>query len=183
MLPLSVSWQRILHRNYKSLNHTLPISPTTANIKSSNHPLSIHWPTSNSSTTNFPWLTSTLQSNSVNCVVAPNAFKITPRQGPRTENTCHMFAISPVHWSPGWTPQKTNHVTATQPAHWRADRCLTTSYNIRPIVVYAYRGMFIEPLPSNALSKSVTICQDTNRKHQVMILWMRDASSMATRWR
>jgi hypothetical protein len=54
-------------------------------------------------------------------------------------------------------PQKTHHVTATQPAHWRADRCLATSYNIRPIVACAYRGVFMEPLPNNALSKSVTM--------------------------
>jgi hypothetical protein len=61
------------------------------------HTLSLNWPTSNSSTTNFPWLTSTLQSNSLKCVAAPNFFKITPRHGPRTENICHMFALPPVH--------------------------------------------------------------------------------------
>jgi hypothetical protein len=64
---------------------------TTAHIKSSNHTLSLHRLTSNSSTTNFPWLTSTLQSNSVNCVVASNVFRITPRHGPRTENTAPLL--------------------------------------------------------------------------------------------
>jgi hypothetical protein len=54
-------------------------------------------------------------------------------------------------------PQKTHNVTATQLAHWRADRCLTRSYNIRPIVACAYRGVFIELLPSNAFNISVTI--------------------------
>jgi hypothetical protein len=49
-------------------------------------------------------------------------------------------------------------VTPTQLVHWRADCCLAMSYNIRPIVACAYRGMFIEPLSSNDLSKSPTIC-------------------------
>jgi hypothetical protein len=53
--------------------------------------------------------------------------------------------------------QKTPHVTATQPDHWRADCCLATSYNFRPFVACAYREVFIEPLPSNALRKSVTV--------------------------
>jgi hypothetical protein len=50
-----------------------------------------------------------------------------------------------------------NHEIAIQRVHWRADYCLPTSYNFRPIVASAYRGVLIEPLPSNALSKSVTI--------------------------
>jgi hypothetical protein len=57
-------------------------------MKSSNHPLILHRQTSDSSsTTNFPWPTSNLQSNSVNCVVAPNVFKITHRHGPRSQKT------------------------------------------------------------------------------------------------
>jgi hypothetical protein len=57
-------------------------------------------------------------------------------------------------------PQKTYHLTATRPAHWRADRCLATNYNIHSIVECAYRGVFIESLSSNALSKSVTILNE-----------------------
>jgi hypothetical protein len=45
---------------------------------------------------------------------------------------------------------------ATQLVRWHADCCLATNCNIRPIVVCANRGMFIEPLPSSALSRSVT---------------------------
>jgi hypothetical protein len=41
-------------------------------------------------------------------------------------------------------PQKTHHLTATQPAHWSAHRCLSKSYNIRPIFASAYCGVFIE---------------------------------------
>jgi hypothetical protein len=48
-------------------------------------------------------------------------------------------------------------VIAISPAHWRADCWLATSYNICPVVACAYRGVFIEPLPSNDLSKSDTI--------------------------
>jgi hypothetical protein len=54
--------------------------------------------------------------------------------------------------------ENTSHVIAISPVHWRADCCLATSYNIRPIVACPYRGAFIEPLPSNALRKSGTIC-------------------------
>jgi hypothetical protein len=53
--------------------------------------------------------------------------------------------------------QKAHHVTATQLVHWRSDCCLATSYNIRPTIACANRGVFIEPLPSNVLSKSITI--------------------------
>jgi hypothetical protein len=53
--------------------------------------------------------------------------------------------------------ENTRHVTANQPAYWRADCCLATTYNIRPIVSCAYRGVFIEPLRSNALSTSVKL--------------------------
>jgi hypothetical protein len=34
------------------------------------------------------------------------------------------------------------------------------SYNVRPIVACAYRGVFVEQLPSNALSEFVTIIID-----------------------
>jgi hypothetical protein len=54
-------------------------------------------------------------------------------------------------------PQKTHHMIATQQVHWRSDRCIATSYNIHTIVACAYRGVFIEWLRSNALSKSVTV--------------------------
>jgi hypothetical protein len=47
------------------------------------------------------------------CVVAPNVFKITPWHGPRIKNTCHVFAISPAHWSAGWTQRK--HITWPPP--------------------------------------------------------------------
>jgi hypothetical protein len=53
--------------------------------------------------------------------------------------------------------ENTSHMIATQPVHWCVGCCLATSYNILPIVTCAYCGVFIEPLPSNALSKSVTI--------------------------
>jgi hypothetical protein len=126
-------------------------------MKSSNHTLSLHRPTSkSSSTTNFPWLISAFQSNSVNCVVAPHVFKMIHRHWPPTESTSRVRYLASIlaRWL---EQQKINHVTATQPAHWRTDRCLARSYNISPIVARAYRGMFIEPLPSNALSKSVAI--------------------------
>jgi hypothetical protein len=55
------------------------------------------------------------------------------------------------------TTQKTRHVIDTQLIHWCADCYLETSYNIRPIIACAYRGVFIEPLPGNDLSKSVTM--------------------------
>lgn len=48
-------------------------------------------------------------------------------------------------------------MTAISPVHWRDYCCLATSHNIHPIVACAYRGVFIEPLPSNALSISVTL--------------------------
>jgi hypothetical protein len=50
------------------------------------------------------------------------------------------------------TTQKTSHVIAISPVHWRPDCCLATSYNSRPIVACAYRGVFIEPLPVNAFT-------------------------------
>jgi hypothetical protein len=53
--------------------------------------------------------------------------------------------------------QKTHQVIATQLVYWCACCCLATSYNVRPIVACAYREVFIEPLPSNDLSISVTI--------------------------
>jgi hypothetical protein len=130
---------------------------TTAHIKSSYHPLTLHRSTSNSSsTTNFPRLTSVFQSNSLNCVVAPNVFKVTPRHAPLTEN---MWGVRyPASSSARWLDlQKTHHATTTQLVHWRVDCCIATGYNICLIVACAYRGMFIEPLPSSALSKSVTI--------------------------
>jgi hypothetical protein len=104
-----------------SLNHTLQISLYYSTHKVFKSHVNLHQLTS-----------CTLQSNSVSCVVAPNVFKITPRHGPRTKHTCHVFAILPAHCALAG-PQKTHHVTATQPAHWRADRCLATSYNIRPL--------------------------------------------------
>jgi hypothetical protein len=65
------------------------------------------------------------------------------------------YPASPLaHWL---DLQKTHHVTATQLVHWLADCCLATSCNILPIVACAYRGMSIEPLVSNALSKPVKI--------------------------
>jgi hypothetical protein len=64
------------------------------------------------------------------------------------------FAVPLARWL---DPEKEHDVTATQSAHWRVDGCLATSYNIRPIVACAYRGVFIQPLPSNALSKSVIL--------------------------
>jgi hypothetical protein len=113
-------------------------------MKSSNHPLNLHRPISIfSSTTIFPWLISTLQSNSDNCVVAPNVFKITPRHGPRTENTCHMFAISPVHWRAGCSLQKT-HVT------WQLRTVAVTSLHLR-------KSVFTEPFPRNGLHKPVVL--------------------------
>jgi hypothetical protein len=160
MFPLSVSCQRILYRNYKK-SHLITHSQchcTAAHTKSSNHTLRLHRSTSNSSsTTKFPWLTSTFQSNSLNCVVPPNVFKITPRHGPRTEYTRHVFAIPPVHWRAGWSYRKKTSCDR-YPVHWRKDCCLATSYNIRAIVTCAYRGVFIEPLPSNALNKSIILC-------------------------
>jgi hypothetical protein len=113
---LSVSWERILTQEMQ-LSHSR-YHYTTGHIKSSNHILSLHWPTSNSvSTKNFPWLISTLQSNSPKCILASNV-KIIRRHGPRTENTCHVFAISTVHWRAGCCLQKTRCVTAT---HWCGD--------------------------------------------------------------
>jgi hypothetical protein len=53
--------------------------------------------------------------------------------------------------------QKTHHMAVTEPAYWRAGRCLATNYTIRPIFARAYRGVSIEQLPSNALSKSIII--------------------------
>jgi hypothetical protein len=44
-------------------------------------------------------------------------------------------------------------VIAISPVHWRADCCPARSYNIRPIVEYAFRGVSIEPFPGNALIK------------------------------
>jgi hypothetical protein len=64
--------------------------------------------------------------------------------------------------------QKAHHVTATHLVHWRADCFLAISYDIRPIVACAYRGEFIEPLPSNALSKSVTIFANTPTSSQTL---------------
>jgi hypothetical protein len=52
---------------------------------------------------------------------------------------------------------ETHHVTATQLVHWRADCCLPKSYNILSTVACRYRGVFIELLPGDALSKSVKI--------------------------
>jgi hypothetical protein len=66
-----------------------------------------------------------------------NRFSLYRRRKDHTENTNHLISISPVHW--------------------RAVCCLATSYNIRPIVASAYGGVFIEPLRSNTLSKSVKI--------------------------
>jgi hypothetical protein len=45
----------------------------------------------------------------LNCVVAPNVFKITPRHGPRTEKACHVFVLPSVHWRAGRTYRK--HIT------------------------------------------------------------------------
>jgi hypothetical protein len=58
--------------------------------------------------------------------------------------------------------ENTSHVIATQRVHWRANCCLAESYKIRPIVAGAYRGMFIEKFPNNALSKFVTIFKQWN---------------------
>jgi hypothetical protein len=48
--------------------------------------------------------------------------------------------------------ENTSQAIPTQRVHWRADCCLATSYNIRPIVACAYRGGFIDPLPDNVLT-------------------------------
>jgi hypothetical protein len=66
----------------------------------------------------------------------------------------HYPAISLARWL---DLQKTLHVTTTQLVHWCADCCLGTSYGIRPIVACAYFAVFIEPLSSKALSKSITL--------------------------
>jgi hypothetical protein len=44
---------------------------------------------------------------------------------------------------------------AISPVHWRADCCLATNYNIRPIDACAFRCVFIEPLPKNVLHNPV----------------------------
>jgi hypothetical protein len=54
-----------------------------------------------------------------------------------------------------------SHVITSQRVYWLADCCLATSYNIRPlrhIFHCCTLKVFTEPLPRNALSKSVTIC-------------------------
>jgi hypothetical protein len=53
--------------------------------------------------------------------------------------------------------RNTSHVRVISPAHWRFDCCLGTSFNIRPIVACAFRGVFIKPFHNNVLSKSVTV--------------------------
>jgi hypothetical protein len=52
---------------------------------------------------------------------------------------------------------ETGHVIAVSPVQWRTDCCLATSYNIRPIVACAYRGVFIKPLPTNGLHNPVLL--------------------------
>jgi hypothetical protein len=42
-------------------------------------------------------------------------------------------------------------------ARQRLSKHIATSYNIRPIVACAYRGVFIEPLPRNGLRNSVVL--------------------------
>jgi hypothetical protein len=112
-------------------------------MKSSNHPVSLHRLTSiSSSTTSFPWLTSTLQSNSVNGVAEPNVFEITPRHGPCTENTCQVFAIPPVHWRADWTYRK--HIT------WPILTVAVTSLHL-------CGSVFTEPLPRNGLHNPVVL--------------------------
>jgi hypothetical protein len=128
-----------------SLNHTLTISLYYSTHKVFKSLVKFHRPTSNSSsTTNFPWLNLTLQSNSVNCLVALNVFKITPRHGPRTENTCHMFAISPIHWRADCCPQKT-HVTCQLPT-------------VAVMSLHLRGSVFTEPLLGNGLHNSVFYC-------------------------
>jgi hypothetical protein len=78
----------------------------------------------------------------LNCLVAPNVFKITPRHGPRTENTYHVFPISPVHWRAGWTHRK--HVI------WQLPIVAVTPLHLRGSV-------FTEPLPRNGLNKPVVL--------------------------
>jgi hypothetical protein len=72
----------------------------------------------------------------------------------KTHVTCSLY-----RQSNGALTGPTENISrdATQLVQWRADCCLEMSYNIRPTVAYAYRGVFIEPLRSNALRKSVTI--------------------------
>jgi hypothetical protein len=121
-------------------------------------PVNLHVQTSDSSsTTKFPWLTLTLQSNSqliysTECLQNNSTARTTYRE--------HMsrvrYPTNPL--ARGLDLQtKTHHVTAIQLIHWRADCCLATSYNICSIVACAYGGVFTEPLPSNAWSKTVTI--------------------------
>jgi hypothetical protein len=56
--------------------------------------------------------------------------------------------------------ENTCHVIATQRAHWRADCCLATRYNIRPLR-HSFHCCALERvyemLPGNALMKSITI--------------------------
>jgi hypothetical protein len=72
-------------------------------------------------------------------------------------NSCYIAAawtaqITQFYCCVAQATQKTSHVRATSPVSWRANSCLATSYNIRPTVACAYRGVFIEPLSGNALT-------------------------------
>jgi hypothetical protein len=48
--------------------------------------------------------------------------------------------------------EKISHVIPSQRVHWRADCCLRTGCNTRPIAACSYHGVFIGPLPGNAFT-------------------------------
>jgi hypothetical protein len=84
--------------------------------------------------------------------------------------------------------ENTRHVIAISPVHWRAGCCLATSYNIRPIVACEYRGMFIEPLPSNVLNKSVLLLLHVLLSNgcfcgSTVLAWSKYATVLSKPWR
>jgi hypothetical protein len=68
--------------------------------------------------------------------------------------------------------QKTSRVIRSQWLHWCADCCLATINNIRPLR-HVFRcctlTVFTKSLPRNALSKSITISNDSKRQWIVVL--------------
>jgi hypothetical protein len=119
----------------------------------------------------FPWQLRVLDSGLLSCDYLQTTFVVPYKPSARTAQAKHFLLLykclpllpSTKHGADH--TENTSHVIPTQRVHWRADCCLAMSYNIRPIVACAYRGMFIEPISGNALT-----CHNMKRTYALCVV-------------
>jgi hypothetical protein len=107
------------------------------------------------------------------------AFKFAVRlesPGPNSQLPCSAECSQDNSLARTTSIENTCHATDTRPAHWRADCCLATSYNIRPLrhsfQSCALEHVYMRVLLSTAVSVAIQFLHGANTpQYQQMQYW------------